>query len=106
MNTAQPYLIILLTGLMSVATPAAAQTQTTAGGAPTVQLTLADAEARALDRNPTLAQAQLRACKEITACTVDRRVVRCARGGGHPAGKACSAGARAHGAIAPGVGGD
>ena len=49
---------------------------------------------------------QLRACKEITACTVGRRVVRCARGVGHPAGKACSAGARAHGAIAPGVGGD
>ena len=48
----------------------------------------------------------LRACKEITACTVDRRVVRCARGVGHPAGKACSAGARAHGAIAPGMGGD
>ena len=48
----------------------------------------------------------LRACKEITACTVDRRVVRCARGVGYPAGKACSAGARAHGAIAPGVGGD
>ena len=48
----------------------------------------------------------LRACKEITACTVGRRVVRCARGVGHPAGKACSAGARAHGAIAPGVGGD
>ena len=48
----------------------------------------------------------LRDCKEITACTVDRRVVRCARGVGHPAGKACSAGARAHGAIAPGVGGD
>ena len=48
----------------------------------------------------------LRDCKEITACTIDRRVVRCARGGGHPAGKACSAGARAHGAIAPGVGGD
>ena len=47
-----------------------------------------------------------RDCKEITACTVDRRVVRCARGVGHPAGKACSAGARAHGAIAPGVGGD
>ncbi len=55
--------------------------------------------------NPTIG-GQLRACKEITACTVDRRVVRCARGGGHPAGKACSAGARAHGAIAPGVGGD
>ncbi len=51
-------------------------------------------------------QMALRSCKEITACTVDRRVVRCARGGGHPAGKACSAGARAHGAIAPGVGGD
>ena len=50
--------------------------------------------------------AMLRDCKEITACTVDRRVVRCARGVGHPAGKACSAGARAHGAIAPGVGGD
>ena len=50
--------------------------------------------------------ANLRACKEITACTVDRRVVRCARGVGHPAGKACSAGARAHRAIAPGVGGD
>ena len=50
--------------------------------------------------------ALLRACNEITACTVDRRVVRCARGVGHPAGKACSAGARAHGAIAPGVGGD
>ena len=48
----------------------------------------------------------LRDCKEITACTVDRRVVRCARGVGYPAGKACSAGARAHGAIAPGVGGD
>ena len=48
----------------------------------------------------------LRDCKEITACAVDRRVVRCARGVGHPAGKACSAGARAHGAIAPGVGGD
>ncbi len=48
----------------------------------------------------------LRDCNEITACTVDRRVVRCARGVGHPAGKACSAGARAHGAIAPGVGGD
>ena len=51
-------------------------------------------------------QQELRDCKEITACTVDRRVVRCARGGGHPAGKACRAGARAHGAIAPGVGGD
>ena len=37
---------------------------------------------------------------------IGERVVRCARGGGHPAGKACSAGARAHGAIAPGVGGD
>ena len=49
---------------------------------------------------------EVRDCKEITACTVDRRVVRCARGVGHPAGKACSAGARAHGAIAPGVGGD
>ena len=51
-------------------------------------------------------QPPVRDCKEITACTVDRRVVRCARGVGHPAGKACSAGARAHGAIAPGVGGD
>ena len=53
-----------------------------------------------------LAVHQLRDCKDITACTVDRRVVRCARGVGYPAGKACSAGARAHGAIAPGVGGD
>ena len=53
-----------------------------------------------------MTNADLRDCKEITACTVDRRVVRCARGVGHPAGKACSAGARAHGAIAPGVGGD
>ena len=52
------------------------------------------------------AENPLRDCKERTACTVDRRVVRCARGVGYPAGKACSAGARAHGAIAPGVGGD
>ena len=29
----------------------------------------------------------------MTAYTVDWRVVRCARGVGHPAGKACSAGA-------------
>ena len=55
---------------------------------------------------PRNSDSLLRACKEITACTVGRRVVRCARGVGHPAGKACSAGARAHGAIAPGVGGD
>ena len=59
-----------------------------------------------LQREQDLWAGELRACKEITACTVDRRVVRCARGVGHPAGKACSAGARAHRAIAPGVGGD
>ena len=57
MNTARPYLIVLLTGLISMATPAAAQTAT--GEPAAVQLTLADAEARALDRNPTLAQARL-----------------------------------------------
>ena len=57
MNTAQPYLIVLLTGLISMATPAAAQT--TVGDAPAVRLTLADAEARALDSNPTLAQARI-----------------------------------------------
>ena len=57
MNTAQPYLIVLFTGLISMATPAAAQTTT--GETAAVQLTLADAEARALDRNPTLAQARL-----------------------------------------------
>ena len=58
MNTAQPYLFFLLTGLIAVATPAAAQT-TIGGETPTVHLTLADAEARALDRNPTLVQARL-----------------------------------------------
>ena len=57
MHTPQPYLIILLAGLISMAAPAAAQTTT--GDMPTVRLTLADAEARALGRNPTLAQARL-----------------------------------------------
>jgi hypothetical protein len=57
MKTAQPYLIVLLTGLISMAIPAAAQTTT--GDTPAVRLTLTDAEALALNRNPTLAQAQL-----------------------------------------------
>ena len=47
-----------MAGLIAVATPAAAQT-TLGGETPTVRLTLADAEARALERNPTLAQARL-----------------------------------------------
>jgi outer membrane protein TolC len=56
MNTAQPYLTVWLIGLISMAAPAEAQTT---GDTRAVQLTLADAEARALDHNPTLAQTQL-----------------------------------------------
>jgi outer membrane protein len=57
MNTPQSYLIVLLAGLISMVAPASAQTTT--ADTPTVRLTIADAEARALGRNPTLAQARL-----------------------------------------------
>src|SRR6266496_5749321 len=47
----------------------------------------------------------VRACQELIACTADRRVVRCARGSGHPASETCGLVAGVDGAIAPGVGG-
>jgi outer membrane protein len=57
MKTAQRYLIILFVSVVCATTPAAAQGTT--GVVPSVLLTLADAEARALGRNPTLEQARL-----------------------------------------------
>ena len=57
MKTARQHLIILLVGVVCLATPAAAQRTT--DDVPSVFLTLADAEARALGGNPTLTQARL-----------------------------------------------